>query len=204
MSQADIDDASREILELRSTWQHALQEVRESLAYQGARTAYGRDDQTTLARLIPQIFAGLRVVEPPPQLYFGISAAVRRRGPGTSPFLSAADCAEKLAGAVREGLTPQSHGGDWWDDDLPSLSCVDEAAGLDTPFAVRLAGDGLRAALFGNDNDLGYRIYTPHLNGDFAVEIAPEAGDEWWQAFERPYSEYRDELRAQLAERGVR
>lgn len=203
MSQADIDAASREILDLRASWQSALQGVREMPTYRAAVDAHGRDDQAALARLIPRIFAGIQVVEPATQLYFGISAAIRRRGPGTSPFLSAEACADKIASTVREGLAPRPEGGDWWDTDLPSLSCVDTATALDTPFGVRLDGRALRATLFGSDNDLGYRLYTPRLTGAFGVVIAHEAEDEWWQAFEQPYREFRQDLGMRLTARGV-
>lgn len=203
MSQADIDVASREILDLRANWQSALQGIREMPTYRAAVDAHGRNDQAALARLIPQIFAGIRVIEPPEQLYFGISAAIRRRGPGTSPFLSTEACADKIASTVREGLAPRPEVGDWWDTDLPALSCVDATNALDTPFAVRLDGRALPTTLFGSDNDLGYRLYTPHLTGNFGVVIAREADDEWWQAFEQPYREFREELCAHLVTRAV-
>jgi len=64
MAQPDIDAASRDIIELRATWQSALEEIRQSQEYAGARDAFQNDDQAALAGLIPRVFAGMTPVEP--------------------------------------------------------------------------------------------------------------------------------------------
>jgi hypothetical protein len=37
----------------------------------------------------------------------------------------------------------------------------------------------------------------------FAVEIAAAVDDEWWQAFEQPYEEFRRQLQALLTEKAI-
>lgn len=203
ISQTDIDAASREILDVRTRWQDALQAVRDCASYRAAIVACRGDDQGELERLIPEIFAGVRPVPAPRQLYFALSAATRRRGPGSSPFLDPAACADKIALALRDGLVPHSGDNRWWDDDLPWLPCTDAPGALDTPFSLELAGTELRKTLFASDDDLGYRVYTPRLTGAFVACIASEIDDEWWQAYERPYAEFRDQLCACLGARSI-
>lgn len=203
MAQSDIDVASRQILDLRASWQKHLDSVRSSSTYREAVEGLQRDDQPALAVLIPKVFALVRAIEPPPRLYFGVSAAVRRRGPGTSPFLSPEACADKIETTMRDGLVPVMHGGEFWDDDLPSIPCASSFADVDSPFALTTAGTELGATAFTDDGDLGYRIFTRRLTGEFAVEIAAEADDEWWQAFEQSYREFREDLCAQLTQRAI-
>lgn len=198
-----IDEVSREILSLRGSWQAAFDEIRQSALFTDTCRAFERDDQDALATLIPSLFAGFERTAPPPRARFGISAAVRRRKAGTSPFLGASDCAEKLAATVRDGIVPRADGEAWWDTALPSIPCVAAPGDLETPFAVALPGDEITAAVFAGDTEIGYRIFTPRLRGDFVVEIAAAVDDEWWQAFELPFEEFRAELREQLEARGI-
>ena len=118
MAQPDIDAASRDIIELRATWQSALEEIRQSQEYAGARDAFQNDDQAALAGLIPRVFAGMTPVEPTARVYFGVSTEVRRRGPGSSPFLSAAACAEKIEAIERKALAAAEIQAEFQSDDL--------------------------------------------------------------------------------------
>jgi hypothetical protein len=204
ITQEDIDAASSEIIDLRRKWQTALREVRQSEVYVRACRAFQADDQAALADLIPHLFAGVTRAKPPASAYFGVSTEVRRRGPGTSPFLSAAACAEKIESILRDGLVPRAESNDWWATDLPSLQFVAAFADLDMPFAVSLPGERLGAAVFDSDVEFGYRLFTPRLRGPFAVEIAAAVDDEWWQAFEQPYEDFREQLRTELSGRGIR
>jgi hypothetical protein len=199
----EIDDASREILDVRATWQAALEEIRESALFKDACRAFEHDHQDTLGQLIPKIFAGVKQTAAPDRARFGVSAEIRRRGPGLSPFLTAEACAEKLVKTVREGVVPMVHATDWWLTALPSIAFVAEAADLDTPFAVSLPGSAITAAVFESDVEVGYRIFMPRQRGDFVVEIAGAVDDEWWQAFEQPFEEFRAELQKLLAARGI-
>jgi hypothetical protein len=203
IGQREIDDVSRQILDLRSSWQGKLEEVRTSALFNDACRAFERDDQEKLAPLVPLIFAGLERVEAPPRARFAVSAEVRRRGPGTSPFLTAEACAAKLEKIVEEGVTPSVHAPEWWLSALPSIHFVGNSADLDTPFAVALSGNEIAAAVFAGDTEIGYRLFTPRQRGAFVVEIAGEVDDEWWQAFEQPFEEFRSELKRQLKAKGI-
>jgi hypothetical protein len=203
MAQDDVDAASQRILDLRTAWRGRLDGVRSSSTYRQTADALRRDEQSALAVLIPQLFARLEVAQPPARLYFAISAAVRRRGAGSSPFLSPAECADKIGAAVRDGLRPFTHGGEFWDEDLPSLPGAASFADIDSPFAVSVAGAALKVTVFADDSDLGYRVFAPRLSGELSVAIAAEADDEWWQAFEQSYREFRDELCAELTRRAI-
>lgn len=203
ISEEDIDAASRDVIELRAGWLAALDTIRASALFRDARRAFDADDQEALARLIPQIFAGFERKPAPAVARFGVSAAVRRRGPGTSPFLSPEACAEKIADTVAEGVAPHVTADDWWLIELPSLHLADSLPDLDTPFAVSLPASEITAVVFATDVEVGYRIFTPRLEGTFAVEIASTVDDEWWQAFEQPYEDFRAQLETELASRGI-
>lgn len=203
MGQGDIDDASREIIELRTSWQTAIEDIHRSALFQEACRAFEKDDQEALARLVPQIFAGVEVTTAPADAVFGVSAAVRRRGPGTSPFLSPEACAEKIERTVIDGVVPRAETDDWWVTELPSIHLATSLADLDTPFAVRLSGSDITAAVFASEAEFGYRLFTPRLSGAFVVEIAASVDDEWWQAFEQPFEDFRDALVKELASRGI-
>jgi len=203
MGQSDIDDASREIIELRTGWQTALDEIRQSSHFADARRAFEADDQEALASLVLNIFAGHQRVPVPATAHFGVSVAVRRRGPGSSPFLTPEACAEKIERSVRQGLVPAVEAHDWWLADLPPIHLATSLADLDSPFAVRLPGSEITAAVFASDAEFGYRIFTPRLCGDFVVEIATAVDDEWWQALEEPFEEFRTRVQARLASDGV-
>jgi len=198
-----IDNVSREIIDVRTAWQAALEGIRESEPFNDARHAFEHDDQGTLAQLVPKIFAGLKRTAAPRQARFGVSAEIRRRGPGLSPFLTAEACADKLAQTAREGVAPAVHATEWWLSALPSIAFVAESADLDTPFAVALPGSEITAAVFETDVEVGYRIFTPRQQGNFVVEIAGSVDDEWWQAFEQPFEEFRAELQKRLAAKGI-
>jgi hypothetical protein len=203
IGQVEIDEVSREILELRSSWQSKLEEIRASDLFSDACRAFERDDQKTLARVVPRIFAGLVRTAAPPRARFGVSAEIRRRGPGTSPFLTAEACAAKLEKIVLEGVAPAVHATEWWLTALPSIHFVADSADLDTPFAVRLPGNQITATVFASDTEIGYRVFTPRQHGIFVVEIANQIDDEWWQAFEQPFEQFRAELQRHLAAKGI-
>jgi hypothetical protein len=196
-----IDSAAHEIVALGSEWRVALEQLRTSSVYQRALAALAADHQDELAQLIPQIFADLRLVRPAPTLYFPVSPSSGRRRPGSSPFLSAAACAEYIVQMLTEGIVPDSGGSEWWDTDLPFISGADAPSALDTPIALRLTGP-VQAAVFGVIDAPSFRIFTPRLCTDTSIVLAPEATDEWWEAYEDSYRSFRDTLHQELTTRG--
>jgi hypothetical protein len=203
LSPAEIDAASREILGVRERWRAALEAVRASAVYQEGLGAFAEDRQDVLARLIPQIFDGLRTTQPQTPLHFPVSPSSGRRRLGSSPFLSVPECAERLRALLRDGLVADATGSEWWERDLPSLTCADARPALDTPFALRLAAAAVRVTVFAVEDDPTYRVFTPRLSAPLSVVIAAEADDEWWNAYEVSYRDFRDSLRAELSAHGV-
>ena len=198
----EVDLAAREIVSMRTTWQAELERVRASAVYQRTLAAFAADRQEVLAELIPQIFAGMHVVRPAPSLYFPVSPSSGRRRPGASPFLSTAECADRILRIVDEGCEPDSGGTEWWDRELPSISCADSVAALETPIALCLAASDVPVVVFTTSDDASLLIFTPRLRAPLSIVLAAEATDEWWEAYQDSYREFRDALRRNLAARG--
>src|SRR5262249_34199048 len=189
-----IDETAREIFALRAEWQRGLEELRASPVYQQALTALAADEQTTLARLVPRIFADFHLATSVPDLFFGVSASSGRRRPGSSPFLSAPQCANTIVQTLEEGLAPEETGTQRWYRELACLSCADTPAALDTPISLRLAAADVRVAVFREADEASFRIFTPRLHAPFSIVLATEAVDEWWDAYEGSYRAFRDAL----------
>jgi len=203
LAEGEVAAAAREILAVRTTWQAELQKIRESAIYEQALAAFAADRQGELADLIPQVFAGLQhVPQPPPTLYFPVSPSSGRRRPGSSPFLSPPDCAERIVRLLIEGLEPESDAAEWWQRELPSISCADSTAALETPIALGLAASAVAVALFTTADEPSYQIFTPRLHAPLSIVLATEATDEWWEAYQDSYREFRDALTHELAARG--
>jgi hypothetical protein len=199
----EVAAAAREILAVRTTWQAELQKVRTAPIYEQALAAFAADQQNELADLIPQVFAGLqRVRQLPPTLYFPVSPSSGRRRPGSSPFLSPPDCADRILRLLIGGLEPESDGAEWWQRELPSITCADSPAALDTPIALGLAASGIRLALFTTADEPSYQIFTPRLRAPMSIVLATEATDEWWEAYQDSYRQFRDALTHELAAHG--
>jgi hypothetical protein len=203
LTEDEITAAAREIVTVRSTWQAELEHVHASAIYQRALAAFAADQQNELADLIPQVFAELqRVPQPPPTLYFPVSPSSGRRRPGSSPFLSPPDCADRILRLLAGGLEPESDGAQWWQCELPSISCADSPAALETPIALGLAAPAVRVALFTTTDEPSYQVFTPRLHAPMSIVLAGEATDEWWEAYQDSYREFRDALEHELAARG--
>ncbi len=204
LSADEIDRASREIIRLRMTWRTALEEVRSSRSYQEALTAWATDDQAALARLIPGIFAGVRIIRPAPPVLFPVSPSTGRRRPGNSPFLSASECADRIARLVAVGIEPEGGGSEWWETELAYLMCADSPGALETPIALRWSMPDPSLALFTVADEPTFRIFTPRLRAPMGIVLATDATDEWWQAYDESYASFREALRQELAKRGMR
>ena len=197
-----IDVAAREILALGWQWRVELEHLRASAAYQRALQAWAADRQDELARVIPGIFAGMPLVSRLAAVYFPVSPSVHRRRPGASPFLSAADCAERIIETLQEGIVPEAGGTEWWERELRFISCADAADALETPIALRVDAVEARVAIFAAPEEAALRIFTPRLRAPMSVVLAAEATDEWWQAYQDSYRSFRDSLQQELAARG--
>jgi hypothetical protein len=202
LTPGEMDSAAREILALRSQWRLELDQVRASATYQQALAALSTDRQEELATLVPRVFAGVRIAQPHPDLYFPVSPSSGRRRPGSGPFLSAADCADKIAGILAEGVMPEDAGSEWWERELPFISCAATPAALDTPISLRLAASDASVTVFAVLDEPGFRIFTPRLRRPMSVLLATAAPDEWWEAYEDSYHAFRDALQRELAGRG--
>jgi hypothetical protein len=203
LSAAEVERAAEEILDLRARWRTALDQVRTSPAYQSALAAWAANDQDVLANVIPRVFAGVLIVQPTPTLFFPVSPSSGRRRPGSSPFLSVSECAQRVVQLLAAGVEPDRGGAEWWECELPYIAGADAPAALDTPISLRLAAPDCHVAVFGVADEPTFRIFTPRLQATMAVNLAPEATDEWWQAYEESFASFRQALRRELARGGV-
>jgi hypothetical protein len=141
-------------------------------------------------------------VEPAPSLYFPVSPAAKRRRPGTSPFLNAAECAERIVRLLEDGIIPEDGGNEWWERELLAIPCADSPSALDTPIALGLNAANVRVTVFAAADEPGLRIFTPRLRAPMSVMLAAEATDEWWEAREDSYRSFREAVQKELAVRG--
>ncbi|MFI5398594.1 MAG: hypothetical protein ACHQ9S_23950 [Candidatus Binatia bacterium] len=203
LSEDAIERAAQEIVRLRSSWHSELDQLHTSPVYQEARAAWDADRQEDLARLVPLIFAGVVIVRPAPALFFPVSASTGRRRPGSSPFLRAAECADRIVQLLSAGIEPEDLGAEWWERELRHVACAGDPAALDTPIALKLAAPNARITVFGSADEPMFRIFTSRLRAAMSVVLAAEAADEWWQAYEESYESFCEALRSELATRGV-
>ena len=199
-----VDSAARDIAALRDRWQKKLADLRASATYQQALAAWKAGDPHKLVDLLPQVIADLAPVMAPPPLFFGVSAAPGRRRPGTSPFLTPAACAQKIAAYRDTGVTTDARGSDWWDTELSYLDLVDDPEALESPIALRFDAAQLGAPVFAAASDPGFRVYSPVLRAPFSVVLQEEADDEWWQAYDESFAEFREALATELRALGIR
>lgn len=202
LSDAAIERTATEILALAAQWRAELEMLRGSAVYQQAVRALAGARQAELAEVIPRVFAGLRVVQPAPSLYFPVSPSSGRRRPGSSPFLSPADCADKIVQLCADGIGPDAEAADWWERELPSIACTDAPAGLETPVALCLAAADVRVTVFAETEAATLRVFTARLRAPLSIVLAREATDEWWEAYQDSYRVFRDALQQELAARG--
>jgi hypothetical protein len=202
LDDAAIGATATEMLASAAHWRSALDEVRASAVYQHAVRAVAGDRQAALADVIPRVFAHLRVLQPPPDLYFPVSPSAARRRPGANPFLSPAVCADKLLQLLAGGIPCEPATEHWWERELPSITGADTPAALESPIAVRLAAVDVRVAVFAETEAATVRVFTPRLHAPLSIVLARDATDEWWEAYQDSYRAFRDALRQELAARG--
>jgi hypothetical protein len=199
-----IERTAAEILGLATLWRSELDALRCSPLYRQAVRAVAGDRQAELAEVIPQVLAGLRVVEPGCSLYFPVSASSGRRRPGASPFLSPTACADTIVRLLAEGIAPEAEAAEWWERELPSIACSDAPAGLETPIAVCLAAADVHVTVFAESDVATLRVFTARLHAPMSIVLARDATDEWWEAYQDSYHSFREALQRELTVRGQR
>jgi hypothetical protein len=172
----------------------AVRAVHESDLYRRAAAAHAAGDQATLARTVPELFAGVEPVPAPPDLH--VAVPWRRRNRPLPPTALGAEIARLGAeGVEAEGddLTPGTD---------PALAAVTLKAEppADEPVVLRFARIELPVYLLSEPGD--FLVYTPRLRAPFVVLLAPDAGDEQPRV-EIDFARWRAELRAALGARGV-
>ncbi len=199
---AAVAIAARDIARLRTHWEAELAAVRDSPAYRQALAAWEAGDAAILRRALPNILADIAPITPPPALFVGVSAASGRRRPGARPFLTAEECAEKIAGYRDHGIPCEAGGTHWWDRELATVPAADDPEALDTPIALRLDTDRLGLPVFRLRGGALYHLCCQTLRVPFSVALQADVEDEWWQAYEESYGAYRDQLRQHLQRLG--
>jgi len=202
LDDAAIDRNATEILACATQWRGALGEIRGSPLYQRAVHDVASARQATLAEVIPQVFARVRVVQPAPSLYFPVSPSGGRRRPGSSPFLSPADCADKIMQLLADGIEPDVETAEWWERELPSIVCADTPAGVESPIVLCVAAAAVPVTVFADIDAATLRVFTPRLRAPMSVLLARDATDEWWEAYQDSYHVFRVALQQHLAARG--
>lgn len=198
LSEVAIAEHAGRVQSVRRTWLARIAEVKGSATYRAARAAYEADEQHELARLLPEVVAGIDIVDPVPDLYFGVRVSRPRRGPGSPPFVDSATCVERVLERMREGLRPPV------DDELgfARLTPGDDPESLDSPVSLRLAPSPAGPTLFRSTDDSDLHVYTPSLAGPFTPALCVEFEDPWWQTNDESYEEFRQRVTEGLRSRG--
>lgn len=170
-------------------------EVHADPAYRAAVAAHAAGDQATLARLLPDVFAGLEAVPFPAPLFHAL--AWRRRGRPRAPAELAADAARLAADGIPaddDALAPGV------DPSLPAVGLRAEPPD-DEPVALRIGGPlGAPVHRLADTDD--YLVYVPRLRAPVVavVRTALAADDTEGVA---DWTAYRDALADALRAAGL-
>jgi hypothetical protein len=191
-------ELAREATALRDRVQSALDDVRSSPAYGEAVAAHGVADYATLARLLPAIFTGLRVVPVPAALWYA-PPWQRRSRPRPASEMAAAilrlatDGLEPDADPLAPGLDPE----------LPAVP-LDEDASVADPVLLRWRHDDLPPSVFRLDDSGALLVHVTRLTAPFAVVLPETLDDDELGEVSIDHPRYRAELLAALAAVGIR
>ena len=144
----EVDLAAREIVSVRTSGRQSWSRCASRPSISARSLHSPRIGRRRSRSSSPRSSPGCTVVRSAPSLYFPVSPSSGRRRPGTSPFLSTAECADRILRIVAEGYEPESDGTEWWERELPSISCAESVAALETPIALCLAASDVRVAVF--------------------------------------------------------
>lgn len=201
LDDAAVEEATRRILGLQAGWSARLGDLRTSATCEQARAALDPPGQEGLDRLLPALFADLHPVRPPRDLFFPFQPSSGRRRPGTSPFLSPAECADRLAQLRQDGL-PAPAGTTWWERDFPCLEGALDGPATEAPIWLRVAAEDLPPA-FTIGHTPAARIYVRRLQAPLRIGLAEEVEDEWWQAYHGSFRTFAEALRKELKRLGL-
>jgi hypothetical protein len=174
--------------------------VRAAPEYGAAVAAHAAGDGTTLARLLPGIFAGLASVRAPGALYHPLPWRRRGRLRSVDQLVDDARRARD-DGLIAEGddLSPGA------DAALPAVVLLDTPPG-DEPVALRFAGAALPPSLLRLTDTGEYLVPTARLRVPFAVRLAAdltEADEDDATAAAVDWPRYRADLTAALEAAGL-
>jgi len=201
---SEIESLARALQDATALAQEKVSAVRTSPEYRSALSAYEQERWAELERLLPEVFADLSPAPRPRRIFIPFEPSRPRRRPGQPPFLSAAESAEVLASLVTSGMPPDPESGPWWSRDFPHLVATDDPDALASSIWIVFDGPRIEAALLADRSEpQTWRLYAKRLRGCVSVGIARATEDEWWQAHDVPFSEYREALRSALAVRGI-
>lgn len=200
-AEKEIAAAAALLQRLRDEWTTKLEDVRNGDLYQEAVGAYRADDQSGLARILPEVFSGLeRPRERVGHVCFGIRISAPHRRGTDPPFLTPTEAAARIVSRAAAGFQP----GDRDESALAlrPIPCTVDPSDLDTPVALALPRDAVGAALFFRANDAQWLVYRPHVSGSFRALVARSWTDDWWDVNDLSYAQFRDALIAQLNSQG--
>ena len=198
----DADAARRLVEEARvcdRALRTALAEVRRSPGYQSACAAFAAGHHDALARLLPDVFAGLERAEPPAESFY--SVAWLRRGRPRRPD----DVAGEIARWALDGVPPE--GDDTTpgaDEALPAV-VLQERPPDDEPVLLAFVTAALPVRPLRLVDSGEWLVHLPALPTAFAVLLAPddENTGEALAELAPEYPRFRALLAAELDALGV-
>lgn len=175
----------------------ALDQIRRSPAYRDAAAAHASGDHAALARLLPELFAGLSAIPPPPFLWHPI-AWLRRNRPR-----AAADIVTTVRGVAAHGLEgdgePTAPG---LDPALPAVPLDTAPTGAD-PVLLRWAHADLPPAVFRRDATGELLVHVPRLIAPFTVVLPTTLDEDELGELSVDHQRYRAELVDAFAAAGI-
>ena len=168
--------------------------------YVAAVAAWHTADGTTLARLVPEIFADVALADVGAFLYYAVPVMGDRNRP-----LDPAELAARVESLQREGLgTGEPGSGTASDEGLRAILLCASWSALDTPVALRMPATALPSPPFRLAGSEEVLVYCPRLAPPFELVLARTAPDQdRWPDVGIDYDEYRDALVRALAALGL-
>ncbi len=180
--------------------QALLAEVRAGVDYRAAVVAHRAGDRTTLARLLPAIFAGLEPAPAPGDLFAAL-AWLRRGRPRPAEEVVGEVLAARAEGLAGEGddLSPGA------DPELPAVTLRSDALPAE-PLVLRLPAAALPAPVLRLVESGDYLVHAARLPAPVALRLAARLEtDEDLRVELAPadYARWRDAVARALAAAGV-
>lgn len=198
------DEDRRTLAGLAAELDAATDAVLRDHAALALRRAAAAGDGPLAARLALDLFVGLaRPSVVPVRVYVGLR--VRRRGPDGETLVHPEAMADEITRAAREGIGPESGVAAAVEEPLlpEPIALGPSFEGCGSEVALVRATAGLAGALLEDSASGDLVLFDARVGGPFSVALASDADDEWWAASSLGYVEYRRQLAAALAARGV-